>query len=394
MRTITLTLTLMFGLMASHAVADATRDRTRAWLEYHAAESLNVTLGQHKRMAQGRQETMQAYFKAKDLTSEFEKSGVDKQLNPNNPTFDQMLGAAMRTEVQQKMPPIPSDQSLEVLKREASAAVTLAKSNYDALMPLVKSNQDMEAFMKQKNLTDDYNDWSGKQVEQKKAAYNAWLKTAKAQQQQDQVETDAARRKALMAISDRERAQRAEYFQRQMQFVQSQRQYQQQRYAIKHYHPVYNYGDPYGDVGWRHRYPNDGGVLGGGAGGGVPNVGSAQLGEANEQLNQAVSKTDEAEKAEKAAETAVIDAQSKQDSDLLKSQDAMPLGEQLPSDEIRDTSPTEVTKQAAEEAAELVPDVNVEPPKGPQQPEGPAVEPQAPAEQPQAPAEAGGESAQ
>lgn len=384
----TLVLVVMFGMLTTHVMADATRDRMRAWLEYHAAESLNVTLGQHKKMAEGRNQTLKAYLKAKGMTSDFQKADTSKQLNPKNLTFDQMLTASMHNEVKLKLPPIPSDQSTAALQREASASVKLAKSNYDALMPMVKKNQEMQAFLKSKNLMEDYDKWSGEQVQKKKAAYDSWLKTAKAQQQQDQVKTDAARRKALMAISASERAQRAENLQRKMQYVQSQQQYQQQRYAIKHYHPVYNYGDPYRDVGWRYRHPNDGGVLGGGQGQGMPNVGSDQLGEANAQLNQAVDQSNQADKAAKDAESAVIDAESKQASDLLKSQDAMPSGEQLPSDEIQGGSPTDVTKKAAEEAAELVPDVNRTPSTdgGPEQPEQPAAQPQGPAQQPQGPA--------
>lgn len=371
--------TMVVGLMASAANAQPDRQTVRTWLEYHAAESLNVMLGQQKTKEQGRSEMLSAFFDAKKLDADFKASGIDKKPHPKNPTFDQLLGAAMRTEVKQGLPPVPSDMSPDALKRSADAAIQLAKTNYDALQPIADANADKMAYLKSKNMTDAYNTWAGQQVKLKKAAYQKWLKTAKAKQEQAQVQTDAAHRKALMAISQQERDQRAEYLQRQMQYVQSQQQYAQERYAIKHYHPVYGYGGGYGDVPYRYRYPNDGGLMGRG---GLPQVGSQTMGEANEQLNQAVNKADASEKEARAAEKDYIDADTKQREELLQSQDAMPAGEQLPSEEIRPTSPTEVTRRAAEEAAQLVPDVNRRPQETPEQP-AESAEPAA--EQPQGP---------
>ena len=399
---LSLALAMLVADPAAMAQDDA-RTKKAEWLKAQAAETLNVMIGQHKGKAQARQEAMQAYLDANKLDDDYESSSFSKKPNPNNYTFDQLYRGALKHTVSQGLPPVPEGKTAGQLQSLANATVQLAKESYEQLMPLAQSNFDMQAYLQANNHWDSYQKWAGDRVKQQKAAYEQWLQQAKAQKAKDDVVQDAARRKALLAISDQERAQRAEDYQRQLQLIQTQETANEQRYAIKHYHPAYGWGDSYGDAAWRYRdrgfrrHVTAGGVVFPGGGGGgdggdntISQVGAQALGEANKQLNEATEETRKANEARLAADKDYIDASTKTQANINEADMNMPQdGESLPSDVIRDSA-TQVTQEANDAAANLVPDVKPQDVNTPEQPEAPAVEPQAPAEEaqtPEAPAE-------
>ena len=384
------------GAMAQTPDNDADHAMKVAWLKLNAAQSLNAMIGQHKDKASNRQQSLQAFFDAQKLTDDYKASGYDKKTNPNNYSFDQLYKTALHNEAKQGLPPIPGGMSLETLQSEANAAIDLAQQNYDALTPMVDANQDMQGYLKSKDQWDAYNTWAAQQVKDQKAAYQKWLKQAKQENQKDKVAEDPARRKAMLAISNEERDERAANLQQQLQVLQAQSTANQQAYAVKQYHPVYGWGDPYNDTPWRyggygwHGFGDDGMVpvpANNGGNQNIGDVGGKAMDEANQQLNDADAKRDASQKAANEAEKAFIDAQEKTQGDVQAADDQMPAdGEVTPSDVVPN-SPTNVTQDANKEASELVPDVQPRPGMGPQQPAAqPAEQPQQPAEQPQQPA--------
>lgn len=387
-----LTLTLAVVAWAQPQSSDASSSRAlkSAWLKTHAAETLNAMIGQHKEKAQGRQKTLESFMKSNNMLDDFESSDYSKKSNPNNLSFHQLYRGALQSEASQGLPSVPKDTSLDQMQRLEKASIQMAKQNFQQLQPLLKKNNDMIAYIKSKDQWDAYEKYAGQAVQQQKQAYQKWLEQAKEKKAEDQPKVDADRRKAILAINDRERQERANNLQKQLQVAQTIRQNQLTRYTVDHYHPSYSWGDPYSDSPWRYRgrgfnYGNGGNVTNVDAQPqGMFNASNSAMQESNEQLNQSQQQLDASRKRERDAENKVIDDEAKEQSDEDEAKDQMPDDTAGASDQAvvpPASTPARVTEDANKAAARQVPPPAPE--ASPNRPQQPAEQPEQPAAQPQ-----------